>query len=106
VPGALKSMLEGQMLPIGPTTQSLLVATSLMMAIPSALIFLTVVLRAGVARVLNIAFGVVYTAIILVTMWGWIFFRIYGVVEITLSLLVVWYAWRWPRAAPSVPSSV
>ena len=47
---------------------------------------------------LNLACGVVYSLIILITMWGWAFYVLYGVIEITLTTLVVWHAWRWPKA--------
>ena len=98
VPGALQSMLNGKMGPLGPTTQGVLLGTSLMMAIPSVMIFLAVALKPGLNRWLNIIFGVMYTLIILITMWaGWRFYIFWGVIEVALTLLVVWYAWKWPR---------
>ena len=39
VPGALQRMLDGKMGPFGPTTQGILIGTSLMMAIPSVMVF-------------------------------------------------------------------
>jgi len=97
VPGALQKMLDGKMGPFGPTTQGILIGTSAMMAIPSVMIFLSVALKAGLNRWLNIIIGVLYTAIILITMWGWPMYIFWGVIEIALTMLVVWYAWRWPR---------
>lgn len=97
VPGALQSMLQGKMGPLGPTTQGVLLGTSLMMAIPSLMIFLSVALKPALNRWLNIVFGAIYTAIILITMWSWAFYIVFGVIEVALTLLVVWYAWRWPR---------
>lgn len=98
VPGSLKGMLDGRMGPLGPTTQGVLLGTSVMMLIPSLMIFLSVVLPAGLSRWLNIVFGLAYTGIILLTMWGWRFYVLYGAVEVGLTLLAVGYAWRWPRA--------
>jgi len=40
---------------------------------------------------------VLYTLIIMITMWSWAFYIFYGVLEIALTVLVVWYAWTWPR---------
>jgi len=101
VPGTLKKMLAGRMGPLGPTTQGVLLGTSLMLAIPAVMIFLSVALKPVLIRWLNIVFGVVYTVIILITMWGWAFYIFYGVIEVTLTSLAVWYAWRWPtRSAP------
>jgi hypothetical protein len=97
VPGALQRMLEGKMGPFGPTTQGILIGTSVMMAIPSVMIFLSVAVKASVNRWLNMIFGVVYTVIILLTMWDYAFYVFWGVIEIVLSSLVILYAWRWPR---------
>jgi hypothetical protein len=30
-------------------------------------------------------------------MWSWAFYIFYGIIEITLTGLVVWYAWKWPK---------
>ena len=106
VPGALQSILNGQMKPLGPTTQGVLLGTSLMMAIPSVMIFLSVAVKATLNRWLNIIFGAIYTAIILITMWyGWRFYIFWGVIEVALTGLVVWYAWNWPASGGTAPAS-
>ena len=97
VPGALQWMLQGKMGPLGPTTQGVLLGTSLMMAIPSVMIFLSLALKSNLNRWLNITFGVIYTAIILITMWDWAFYIFFGIIEVLLTGLIVWYAWTWPR---------
>ncbi|HKO57244.1 MAG TPA: DUF6326 family protein [Thermoanaerobaculia bacterium] len=103
IPGRMQSMLNGKMGPFGPTTQGILLFTSVMMAIPSVMIFLFVALKPRWNRWLNIIFGVAYTLIIMRTMWDWWFYIFYGVIEITLTGLVVWYAWKWPvRATAAV----
>jgi Family of unknown function (DUF6326) len=99
VPGKLQGMLAGKMAPLGPTTQGILVVTSVMLAIPSVMVFLSVALKPGLSRWLNIIFGVLYTVIILITMWGWAFSIFYGIIEITLTALIVWYALTWPKRA-------
>ena len=99
-PGKLQAILDGQFFGI-PTTQTVLLGASLMLAIPSLMIFLSVTLPPVFNRWLNIIAGAIYTAIILKTMWSWAFYIFYGVIEISLTSLVVWYAWRWPKAAAS-----
>ncbi|GLQ92558.1 DUF6326 family protein [Dyella acidisoli] len=97
VPGQLKGMLAGQG-PIGPTSQSSLVPVAVLMAIPGVMVFLSLVLPPRTNRLLNIILGVIYTAIMLITMPGaWIFYIVLGVIEMALTVLVVRYAWRWPR---------
>jgi hypothetical protein len=104
VPGALQHMLDGKMGPLGPTTQGVLVGTTAMMVIPSLMVFLSVALKAGINRWLNIVLGLVYAAIIAITMSGaWDFYVYLGVVEMGLSLLTVWIAWNWPRQQGSTP---
>ena len=97
VPGSLQQVLAGKMGPLGPVTQMVLLGTSVTLAIPSVMIFLSLVLKPNFNRWLNIVLGVLYTAIIIMTMWGWAFSIFYGVIEIALTGLVVWYAWNWPR---------
>ena len=97
VPGALQGMLNGKMGPLGPTSQGVLVGTSAMMAIPSVMIFLSVVLKSNLSRWLNIICGVLYTVLILITMWGWAFYIFYGFVEVVLTAMIVWYSWHWPK---------
>jgi len=99
-PGQLKGMLEGGG-PIGPASQGSLVVVSVVMVIPSLMTFLPVVLPPVLNRWLNIALGLIYTVIVALTLPGsWAFYVMFSSVEILLSLLIVWYAWSWPKAAP------
>jgi hypothetical protein len=86
--------------PVGPTTQSKLVAFSLMRAIPSVMVFLSLVLRASSSRWANIILSLVYSIIIVITMRGaWAFYLVLGCIEVTLTGAIAWYAWKWPRQA-------
>ena len=98
-PGKLQDMIKGNMPPLGQVTDGILIFTSAMMAIPSVMIFLSVGLPAALSRWLNIIFGVLYTVIILLTMWAYPFTIFYGAIEVLLTSLVVWYAIKWPREA-------
>lgn len=98
VPDALQSMLDGNMGSLGATTQGVLLFTSAMMAIPSLMVFLSLATPAKYSRWLNIIFGLLYTIIMLLTMPGaWNFYIFFGIIEVALSLLIVWYAWHWPK---------
>lgn len=102
VPGKLQGILEGKMAPLGPTTQTVLVGTSAMLAIPSVMIFLSLVLSPQLNRWANIVLGALYSLIILATMWSWAFYIFYGVIEVSLTGLIVGYAWKWPRREAAV----
>ena len=96
-PGKLERIIAGNG-PLGQTTQGGLVVASLVLAIPSVMIFLSVALKATVNRRVNIIVGTLYTVIIMFTASrNWAFMKLYGVIEIVLTGLVVWYAWKWPR---------
>jgi hypothetical protein len=88
-------------MPLGAVSQGVLLGMAAVMVIPSLMPFLSLVLPAGANRWVNIVFGAVYTAImILVIRGGWYFYVFYGLVEITLTLLIIWYAWTWPKQTP------
>jgi hypothetical protein len=99
VPGKLQSIFAGQMIPLGPVTQNVLLGTAAMLALPSLMIFLSVALRASATRWLNIAVGAIYTAIqiAVVSGSGWTFYVAMGLLETALTVLIVWTAWKWPR---------
>lgn len=102
VPGTLKSMFDGQMGPLGPATQLVLLGTTALMVIPALMPFLALALKPAVNRPINIAVGIIYTVVILTSVPGaWRFYQALAGVEIVLQLLAVWYAWHWPEQAPT-----
>lgn len=68
VPGKITEMLAGKIGPLGPATQGVLVGVAAMMAIPSIMVFVSLILRPSANRWLNMVLGAIYTAIILMTM--------------------------------------
>lgn len=96
--GKLAEMMEGKIGPLGEATQGVLVGVSAMMAIPSAMVFLSLAMPPVLNRWLNLLLGLAYTAIMLMTMRGAPTFYVFmGVIEVLLTLLIVWHAWAWPR---------
>jgi Family of unknown function (DUF6326) len=97
-PGKLQDMLAGKMAPFGPTTQGVLLFTTISMTIPAVMVFLSLALKANPNRWMNIIIGVLYTMFVLITMPGsWAFYLFLGSVDVALTALIVWYAWNWPR---------
>jgi hypothetical protein len=100
VPGKIQQLLDGRMGPLGAVTQQVLLGTATMMAIPALMVMLSLVLAPRVSRWLNIVTGVVFTAIMLLTMPGaWRFYQFLGLIEVALTMGIVWAAWTWPRRA-------
>lgn len=107
VPGKVDELLAGRMEPLGAVTQSVLLGTSAMMAIPALMVCAVLLLPAVAARWASAVFGLVYAAIMLMTMPGaWRFYLFFGVIEVLVSLCIVWVAWRWPRQQGAEPFSV
>ena len=76
----------------------MLLGTSILMAIPSVMVSLSLGLKPNPNRRANLILGAIYTVIMLITMPGaWAFYIFLGVVEVTLTALIVWYAWKWPK---------
>jgi hypothetical protein len=99
-PGKLQSMLAGTIVPFGAVTQTNLLGATISMAIPSTMIFLSLALRPGLNRWVNIVLGALYTVFVLMTMRHvWAFYVFLGAVDMLLTAAIVWHAWTWPRLA-------
>ncbi|MES2823260.1 MAG: DUF6326 family protein [Pseudomonadota bacterium] len=100
VPGKLTDMLAQNIGPLGAVTQAKLIGTSILLAIPILMVFLSLVLPSKISRWANIVFGVVYALVAIATICSpgaWIFYRFFCAVEIVLTLIIIWYAWHWPK---------
>ncbi len=96
-PGKLAALLDSRT-PLGPTTQGILVAFATVMAIPSVMVALSLLLPPALARWANVIFGVAYTIVIVLSIRGaWNFYLLLAGIEAALTIAVTWYAWTWPR---------
>ena len=79
--------------------QGFLVGSSMYIAIPCLMVFLSLVLRPDVNRWANIVLGLLYTATILLFCIGeeWAYYFFLSILESVLLLVIVWYAWKWPE---------
>ncbi len=94
-PGTLNGIAEGQGL---LSTQGPLLGASVLLAVPSVMVFLPLVLPTHINRWVNIVLGVAFTGISVAGMAGsWAFYIFFGVVEVALTLTVVVLAWRQSR---------
>lgn len=95
-PGQVEEMISGRM-GFLPVTQSSLLSASILMLIPAAMVFLSLVLKEKGNRWANIFLGVLYTAVNIGNLAGetWAFYIFFGIVEMALTLLIVGYAWKW-----------
>ena len=97
-PGRLAAMQAGQT-GVGATSQGMLLAFAVLMSVPALMVFLSLALKAAVCRWANLAAGTLFTLLMLAIIPGtWAFYAYLGIVEAVLTALIVWLAWRWPRA--------
>lgn len=98
MPGSLQDILSGKVFVFEVTQTFLLVALALVI-IPVLMIFLSVALPAKVNCWTNIIVATVYIPYMLFNLAGeaWLHMVLGAVVEVVLLLLVIWYAWKWPK---------
>ncbi len=98
-PQYFQEFLSGDVILDSPV--KLLIA-SVVMAIPASMIFLSLILKPRLNRFLNLIFGSLYTAMMLligvmsISPW-WSFYVFYAFAEAAITMTIVWYAWHWPK---------
>lgn len=100
VAGTVADMNRGNIGPLGQATPGVLVGVSLMMAVPSLMVALSLLLPARICKWANVILGIVYTAIMAISLPDSPpFYIVFGVIEIILTLAIAMIAFRWPREA-------
>jgi len=79
-------------------TQFEFFAVALLMAMPSVMIFFTLVVKPKINRWLNIILSTLYIIILVATNLTetWAFYLFLTAIEVFISVAIVWYAWNWP----------
>ncbi len=98
-PDKTNSLITGENNLDSPT--KLLIA-SLVMVIPSVMVAASIILKAKINRILNIVFGTLFTLIMVLigifSMTEWYSFYVFlAFSESSITFLIVWYAWKWPK---------
>lgn len=96
--GAIMKMNEGLMGPLGQVTPQVMLGVSTMMAIPSVMIGLSVILKSQISRILNIIFPICYVAIMVASSIGSAqFYMFFATIEIFILLGILYFAVKWPK---------
>jgi hypothetical protein len=97
-PGEIENILAGKVWEF-EITQTWALGSLLLMTIPSLMVFLSLALPAKMNRWTNIIVAALYILIAIGNpigeTWAYIYFG--SLVEVVLLLLVVRYAWKWPK---------
>ena len=99
-PGEMEHIIAGNMGPF-PTTQVSLLTATILMTIPILMIVLSLTLKAKANRWTNIIVAILYIVVAIQNVIGesWVFYIFGNIVEVLLLLLIVGYAWKWPKQA-------
>jgi hypothetical protein len=101
IPGQADKLVMGDTLLNSPIK---VFAASVLMSFPPLVIILTILSASAFTRWLNIVFGIIFTAIMVLIaatsipitpeIAAYVF---YAAVESCITIAIVWYAWKWPR---------
>jgi len=98
-PGHIEEVMSGEVAGM-QFTQAYLLVSAILMTIPSVMVFLSLVLKPKANRWANIIVGIFFTVLTPISMFMpgvWAYYIFYGSVEVVLTALIVWYAWKWPK---------
>jgi len=79
-------------------TQMSLLLIALITIIPACMIYVSLILKSKVNRLVNIVLGIFHLIIGIVNIVGttWHFYMLYGILLIIVAILIVLNAWKWP----------
>ncbi len=87
--------------------QTFLFFTTLYIIIPSLMVYLTLIMRPPINRVVNIVVAAAYGLTIIGSAVGeWNYFILGSVVEAILLILVIYHAWTWPMRTTQLGPSL
>lgn len=100
VPKKVEGLINGENLLNSPTN---LFAASVLLAIPAAMVFLSVLLKPVINKWLNIIVGILFTAMMILIAFTYsevwyTFYLFYAILESMITALIIWYAWQWPKS--------
>ena len=96
--GEIEHIIAGYMGPY-PITQVSLLTAMILMTIPILMVFLPLALPAKANRWTNIIVGILYIFVAIGNVIGesWAFYIFGNIVQVVLLILIVGYAWKWPK---------
>lgn len=102
-PGKAKGLVEGNNLLDSPMK---LFFASVVLAIPAVMVFLSLILKPSVNRLLNIVFGIFFSGVMILigisSFSDWyLFYTFLAALESIMTILIVKYAWQWKKEKPS-----
>ena len=98
--GLIEQIIAGEVAGI-EITQAFLFGAAILMSIPAVMIFLSLTLKPKANRLVNIILSILHIGLIIALQFMpaevWAYYVYYNFLEIVFHLLIVWYAWKWPK---------
>jgi hypothetical protein len=98
-PSHVAELLEGTLEGI-QFTQELLFGAAILMALPSFMVYLSLILPAKANRLVNIIVGIFHIVVLVSTLLVpgdlWVYYALYMIFEAVFIVLIIWHAWKWP----------
>jgi hypothetical protein len=100
VPDKVEGLINGRNLLNSPTK---LFIAAVVLAVPAVMVFLSILLKPIVSKWLNIVVGIIFTAMMVLIAFTYsevwyTFYLFYAILESLITAVIVWYAWKWPKA--------
>jgi hypothetical protein len=98
-PGHLENAIAGKIAGF-QITQGWLLGVTIMMTIPSLMVFLSLALKPKVNRWANIAVAIFKIIVVVGSLFievPWAYYIFGSILEVVLLSLIVWYALKWPK---------
>lgn len=97
--GFIEQLMTGEVVGI-TITQGFLLGAAVLMSIPPVMIVLSLILKPGANRILNIVVTLLHIALIIALQFipadVWLYYIFYNILEVVFHALILWYAWKWP----------
>jgi len=108
-PGHVAQLVDGQLEGV-EFTPTLLFGAAVLMAFPSFMVLLSIMLKARANRLVNIIVGVFHILVLLGTQFvgegqTWSYYALYELLEALFLVLIIWTAWKWPTANSQLEGS-
>jgi len=105
VPGILAKAMEVE---ANAAKQVEFTVVAVLMAIPSLMIFFSLILKPKINRWLNIGLATFFIILnIMVNLSEtWVFYLLLTAIETMINIAIVWYAWKWPQTSESLVKNV
>jgi len=99
-PGSVEQLISGDLEGV-QFTQTVLLGAAIIMAIPMAMIVLSMSLPAKTNRTTNLSVGIFHAFLLVGALFGpgelWAYYAFNMIAEGVIIALIVWTAWKWPR---------